>query len=108
MTILNTYNYIAGTELTQTWLYLIPVFFFILTIVSVLRDWSTFLFATIFFTTAISGIIAVCGSIVPITETRYDCIIDNSTSIKEVYESGYEIVEVNGEIYTFKDREVEE
>ena len=56
-------------------------------------------------------IVAVVGSIVQeisgVPSTRYECIIDDQTSIKEVYDK-YNVIERRGEIWVLEEKEIEE
>lgn len=106
VTILNSYEYLTNT---------FPIFLFILlcAIFSVLSiiilctllldrssSWKKFAFLVICIALTI-----VLGCSIPENryETRYQVTIDNSVSMNE-FQSKYEIIKVEGKIYTIKER----
>ena len=65
------------------------------------RSWASALMALILIWLALS----LCS--VKKEETRYECVIDDTTSFNEVMEN-YEVVEQRGDIWVLRDKEEEE
>ena len=106
VTILNSYEYLTNFDsillmsILCVWLLAAAI----ITLFALLKhgcdSWKEFAILVICVALAI-----VCGCLIPEDkyETRYQVTVDNSVSMNE-FQNKYEIIEVEGKIYTVKER----